>query len=319
MLWYNVYIVKKGDKIMKELTMFLNNLKVRGKEQKTVDQYKSHIMEFFSILEISTIEDLKKIVVQDFDTYLLDLQDRGNGDSTRNAKLSAVKSMYKYLCNNDLLDKNIAERIEHSKTAKKISVQPTREEAKIILDSVKHKPKLFTLYTLLMNSGLRIEEALTLKVQNFRENCIFVIDGKGGKDRIIPLNSTACATLENYITNHRKVWTKEMLVERHKGDSKLVEKALKDTDLVFLGKNGQRMFNSNINICLHNTAEVCGIDVAKVHPHAFRHYFANEFVGQNGKVNELQTLLGHESLTTTQIYFKNDVNKLKKTMETMSF
>lgn len=304
---------------MKELEMFVRYMSSRGMSENTIKAFPSYIRQFLDLLEVETIDDLKELKLSNFQAYLEALQEDGNSVSTRNCKLSAVKAFFRYLEENDFIDKNIAERVKHSKMQQRVSVQPTREEAKKILDSVKSRPKLFALYTLLMNSGLRIEECLTLRLQDFRDGCVYVIGGKGGKDRIVPLNETASSCLANYIVNHRKVWTKEMLAERHGGDKKLVKKALESSNLIFLGKNGLRMYNSNLNVSLDRTAKDCGIDAEKVHPHAFRHYFANEFVKQGGRVNELQSILGHASLKTTQIYFENDITSIQKTVSAMSF
>jgi site-specific recombinase XerD len=302
---------------MKELEMYQNYLKSRGKSANTLRAFTTNINEFLEITDSKTIEDLNEIKVVDMNSYLITLQNKGNGDSTRNAKVSAVKSFFKFLNKIELMDRNVAEKIDLSKVASKPSVQPTREEAKKILDSVKSRPKLFVLYTLLMNSGMRIEECLQLRIKDFRDNRLYVL-GKGNKYRTIPLNQYAVATLQKYIDKQRKQWTKEMLMERHH-DADIVAQAMKDNDLIFLGKNGFRMFNNNLNVSLTRTAKICGISKDKVHPHAFRHYFANEFVEQGGRVNELQTILGHSSIKTTQIYFNTNLTQVQNTMNAMSF
>ena len=302
---------------MKELEMYQNYLKSRGKSANTLRAFTTNINEFLEITNSKTIEDLNEIKVVDMNSYLITLQNKGNGDSTRNAKVSAVKSFFKFLNKIELMDRNVAEKIDLSKVASKPSVQPTREEAKKILDSVKSRPKLFVLYTLLMNSGMRIEECLQLRIKDFRDNRLYVL-GKGNKYRTIPLNNYAVQVLQKYIDKQRKQWTKEMLMERHH-DADIVAQAMKDNDLIFLGKNGFRMFNNNLNVSLTRTAKICGISKDKVHPHAFRHYFANEFVEQGGRVNELQTILGHSSIKTTQIYFNTNLTQVQNTMNAMSF
>jgi integrase/recombinase XerD len=170
-----------------------------------------------------------------------------------------------------------------------------------------------------MNSGLRIEECLSLRLGDFRDGCLLIRQGKGHKDRIVPLNSYCVDLLTKYITKQRKVWTKEELMSRHNDDKRFVKEALQDSDLIFIGRNGLRMYNSNLNISLKRTAKVCGLDKSVVHPHSFRHYFATQFVNQGGDVTELQKILGHSSLKTTQIYFETNMDKVKATMARMSF
>ena len=309
---------------MKELQMFQNYLKNKGKAEGTLKMFTANILEFFEITNCKNLEDLIALKVVDFNTYLDFLQNKGNGNATRNAKLSAVKSFFKFLNKIEVMEKDVASKIDLSKIASKPSVQPTRVEAKKILESVKNRPKLLTLYTLLMNSGMRIEECLNLRLKDFRDNRLYVL-GKGNKYRTIPLNDHAVATLQNYIANQRKQWTKEMLVERHYDkantakSAQFVEQAMEDSDLIFLGKNGLKLLNSNLCVSLDKTAEDCGLPKEKVHPHAFRHYFANEFVGQGGRVNELQTILGHTSIKTTQIYFNTNLDKLQNTVNAMNF
>ena len=304
---------------MKEIAMFVENLKVRGKSPATLRTFPANINEFCKMMEVDSFEKLATLKVADYNRYLSMLEDNGNGANTRNTKLSAVNSFCEFLVKIDLLDKNVIGKVDRAKTPSRISIQPTPEEAKLILNSVKRRPKLFTLYSLLMNSGLRIEECLMLRLSDFRDGMIMVRGGKGDKDRIVPLNASCTELLTNYIENHRKVWTKEMLMERHDGDKKMVMRATEDSDLIFLGKNGLRMYNNNLNVSLTHTAEVCGLDKSVVHPHAFRHYFATEFVKQGGDVTQLQKILGHASLKTTQIYFETNMDKIKETMSRMSF
>jgi len=304
---------------MKELDLFIRYMNNKAKAKNTIAQYTRQIQEFFMITKSETLEDLDKLKLEDFESYLESLREDGDGDATRNAKLSAVKSFFKYLNNNDLIAKNFAERIDPAKMKKKVSIQPTREEAEKILNSVKRKPKLHTLYTTLMNSGLRIEEALSLRTQDFHDGCLFVIDGKGGKDRVVPINSKAQERIQKYIATERKQWDRESLSTRHMGNEKLVKQGLKNKDLIFLGKNGLRMFNSNISVSLDYTAKYCDLPKEKVHPHAFRHYFATQFIKQGGKVQDLQSQLGHESLKTTQIYYENDISAVQNAMNGMTF
>jgi integrase/recombinase XerD len=304
---------------MKQLEMFVDYMKNSGKSKHTIKLFPRYIKEFFEIMEVETISDFKALKIADYYKYLQELENNGNGNNTRNTKLSAINSFGEYCLRMEFIDKNVAKLVDRSKTPQRISIQPTKEQAKAILKAVRRRPKLVALYTLLMNSGIRIEECLSLRLSDFREGCLFILGGKGNKDRIVPLNDQCVSILQNYIDKHRIQWSRQDLTERHDGNKKLVSQGLQDADLIFLGKNGLRMYNSNLNASLTNTAKVCGLDKSVVHPHAFRHYFATEFVNQGGDVTELQKILGHNSLKTTQIYFETNVNKIKATMGRMSF
>jgi len=304
---------------MKEFEMFLANLKNRGKATNTLSAFSRNTTEFFKLMNIEVLADLKAMKTIDFNTYLEILENKGNGASTRNAKLSAVNSFCEYLVKIDLLDKNMVRTVDRAKVPSRVSVQPTKEEAQKILNKVKRRPKLHTLYTVLMNTGLRIEECLSLRLSDFRDGYVMVRGGKGDKDRLVVLNESCEDILKNYILNDRKSWTKEELTERLKGDKRLIAKAVANADLIFLGKNGLRIYNSNLNASLTKTAKDCGLDKSIVHPHAFRHYFGTQFVKQGGDVTELQKQLGHSSIKTTQIYFDVDTVKVQETMSRMSF
>ena len=127
---------------MKELELFVNHLRVRGKSPNTIRAFSGNINEFFSIMEIKNLSDLESLRRIDFEKYLSILESKGNGSTTKNAKLSAVNSFFEFLMKNEIIEKNVVKTVDRAKTPIRHSVQPTRDEAKIILKSVKNRPQL---------------------------------------------------------------------------------------------------------------------------------------------------------------------------------
>jgi site-specific recombinase XerD len=111
---------------MKELEMFVTYMKTTGKSENTLKAFPSHIKEFFDLVGVSQLSELESLTVADYNKYLKDLADKGNGANTRNAKLSAVNSFCEYLVKMDLLIKNTTKKIDRAKIPKKVSIQPTK-------------------------------------------------------------------------------------------------------------------------------------------------------------------------------------------------
>lgn len=176
-------------------------------------------------------------------------------------------------------------------------------EIKMLIDTIdlskengeRNKAILETLYA----CGLRVSELINLKISNiyFKEEFIRVI-GKGDKERLVPISRKALKQIKIYIDNVR------------------IHAAIKagHEDFIFLNKRGSQLSRVMIFIIIKDLIEKCGIK-KKISPHSFRHSFASHLVEGGADLRAVQDMLGHESITTTEIYTHLDTNYLKKMIQ----
>lgn len=280
-------------------------LSIRALSEKTVDQYYLDLrifFRFFTQIEGLTsepdfekidasaypLENLKKLTLSDLYAYLnFAVRERENEARTRARKISSLRSFFKYLKRNALLDDNPTLMLEAPKERRHLPVYLTAEEAVRLLDSVKKGPNQardFCILTLFLNCGLRLSELTGINLTNINGRTLRVL-GKGGKERMLYLNDACMDALSAYLEVRKSV---------HPDPGS--ENAL------FISRNGKRISNRMIELTLEKYLRAAGLDAEKYSPHKLRHTAAT-LMHQNGvDVRVLQEVLGHANLGTTQIY-----------------
>jgi len=213
-----------------------------------------------------------------------------------------LKAFYKYLLLEDYLKKDPSELLESPKLGLKLPVFLTVEEVDKIMNSVdmgkaeghRNRAILETLY----GCGLRVSELVNLRFSDlfFKDELIRVV-GKGDKERLVPINSMAI----KYIT----IYTEEVRVHQK------IQKG--QEDFVFLNRRGHKLTRAMIFAIVKDLSHKAGIS-KKVSPHIFRHSFATHLVNGGADLRAIQEMLGHESITTTEIYTHLDQQYLKDTI-----
>lgn len=152
---------------------------------------------------------------------------------------------------------------------------------------------------LLYSCGLRVTELITLRVCDlfFGEGYIRVV-GKGNKQRLVPINATARERIMIYLDDRR---------ERHHGNE----------DILFLNNRGRKLTRIMIFTIIRETVKRTGIQ-KQVSPHTFRHSFATHLLAGGASIRQIQEMLGHESISTTEIYTHLDAERLRSTVEKLS-
>ena len=204
--------------------------------------------------------------------------------------ISGIRAFYKYLLMEDAIQQSPAELLEQPKLPKKLPEVLSVEEIDMLIEAIdlsksggeRNKAMLETLYS----CGLRVSELVGLKLSDisFDEGYVRVI-GKGNKQRIVPLGKTAAKCITRYIKE----------VRCHipvKKDSE---------DIVFLNRNGRKMTRVMVFHVIQVLKEKAGLH-KKISPHTFRHSFATHLVEGGADLRAVQEMLGHESITTTEIY-----------------
>jgi len=306
---------------MKELDMYFSFIKnVKGLSDRTVACYKNWLGEFFDVMDIKTIDDIKAFTICDIDIYIKRLGDKGNNPNTKNIKLNAVRSLFTYLRKRGILEKNITDDIEWCKVPYREKNIPTQEEICKILAKLRNSPnqKLYTILLLLAETGMRFSEMADLKLKDVEfigDDHFIRIIGKGNKERKVYVSDDLKAQLKYYIFYCRElpdVLTEEefkakqgILAYAQFGTyENYLDKREMYKDNLFTSKFGTRIDNKNLNGSLQKVAKEMGVNVQikDVTLHSLRHFFATYALDNGMRIDVLAQMLGHSSIATTQKY-----------------
>ncbi len=291
---YSITILNKSPKSISEynydLNMFFKFMKMHFGLTKETD------MKYISIKDFPT-DILQKITLDDIHSFIYYMAINNNSKAaTRARKISTIRVFFNYLSiKTDLITINPAQNLETPKKDKRLPKYLTLEESQKLLDITesedgKFKERDFAIITLFLNCGMRLSELIGINVKdiNFEEKTLRVI-GKGNKERTIYLNKACIDALKNYLPTRATQGVKH--------DSKNSEKAL------FLSERRERISNRTVQYIVKKELQKAGLDTGKFSVHKLRHTAAT-LMYQYGKVDirALQELLGHKSISTTEIY-----------------
>lgn len=242
------------------------------------------------ILESDT-EDLEK-----YSKYIKNLE-----STTVAHKITSIKSYFNYNIKRGIVSVNPADKVSRPKLTKHLPEYLTEEEVGKLLDVEVKSPYDYrnkTILELLYSSGIRISELVNIKTPNYdSEECLIRIMGKGSKERIVPLGDYAVNIMNDYMNNYRPLINK------------------KHTDYVFINNRGDKISRQFIFKVIKKEALKKGIK-KDISPHTLRHTFATHLLKNGADLRIIQELLGHENISTTQIYTHVTNNKLKSDYET---
>ena len=243
--------------------------------------------------------DEKNVNVNDIRNFINHLNNDQISARSQARIISGIKAFYKYLILEDYIKDDPTLLIENPKIGLKLPEVLSVNEIEIIISSIdlskKHGQRNKAIIETLYSCGLRVTEIINLKISNinFKEEYIKVI-GKGNKERLTPIGSNALKYIQIYVNEvriHQKI---------NKGHE----------DIVFLNNRGSKLSRVMIFTLIKNTLEKCGIK-KKVSPHTFRHSFATHLIEGGADLRAVQEMLGHESITTTEIYTHLDKDYLR--------
>ena len=230
------------------------------------------------------------VTLQDLQAFLKYISEFNFTETTQSRIISGIKHFYKFLILENYIQINPAELLETPRINRKLPVFLSVEEIDLILSfidrSTSEGERNIAMLETLYSCGLRVSELISLKLTNlhFEEGFISVI-GKGNKERLIPIGKSALKLIQNYVTNHRN----HIAIKKN------------SEDMIFLSKRGTPITRQMVFYILKDLAEKGGIK-KKLSPHTFRHSFATHLVEGGADLRAVQEMLGHESITTTEIY-----------------
>lgn len=277
----------------------------RNLSKNTIEAYLSDIskVEEYSVennIEISSLE-LSSEFLQEFVKWI---SQSGTSGRSQARILSGIRSFYDYLLLEKKIEKNPTELIEFPKLAKNLPTVLSEVEIESMLALIDlSKEGGFrnkVILELLFACGLRVSELINLEIGHisFKEEWILVT-GKGNKQRLVPVSQNALNLIKVYLDSERIHF----------------EAKTKDKEILFLNRRGGRLTRVFIFTVIKELAAKAGIR-KKVSPHTFRHSFATELVSNGADLRAVQSMLGHQSITTTEIYAHLDRKHLKNVIDT---
>ena len=305
---YSASILNKSPNSIKEynydLGMFLKFMKIRFKLTDKKNFNEITIKDF-------PVSALKKIKLEDIHAFLFYLTNEMNAKATTRArKCSTIRIFFKYLTfNAKVLDINPAQNLENPKLGKRQPKYLSLEDSKALLSSIemdeadRNKERDYAIITIFLNCGIRLSELVGINIDDidFSDNKMTVI-GKGNKERTIYLNSACISAINSYLDVRPK--------EGVKHDKKNSNKAL------FLSERKERIGNRTVQYVVKNELQKAGLDTTKYSTHKLRHTAATLMYQYGGvDIRALQELLGHASISTTEIYTHVDNEQVRNAVE----
>lgn len=291
----NLKLNKNNKDILEKYQIYL--LTVKQKEEKTtVSSYIEDIYKYLEYMENNKIKTALDIEYQNITNYLKYLDNNNYETSSIIRKIVSIKLFYKYL-SEEYKIKDVSSKIINPRLRRKLPNILTIEEVDNLLDIKLNTPFDYrnkAMLELMYSSGLRVSELVDLKLNNIDlDNGYVRCLGKGKKERIIPIGEIAIEYLKKYINEYRNSMKKGYYTEN-----------------VFLNNHGKNITRQGFFLIIKNIAKEKNID-KNITPHMLRHSFATHLLNNGANLRTIQEMLGHSSITTTQIYtnVSNDIIK----------
>ena len=263
----------------------------------TVSAYLADISKLFQFLKDEQIHPLD-VTLDNLETFSANLRDLGIQPPTQPRILSGIRSFYHYLILEDYLQADPSELLESPQTGLHLPEILTLEEIDTLIESIdlstnegqRNRTILETLYS----CGLRVSELCNLKLSDlYLEEGFIKVEGKGSKQRLIPISPRAIRELQLYFLDRNQISIKKDY-----------------EDYVFISKRGKNISRITVFHIIKTLAEAIGMKKT-ISPHTFRHSFATHLLEGGANLRAIQCMLGHESIGTTEIYTHIDKNRLR--------
>lgn len=273
---------------------------IKNVSNNTLRAYESDITEFTRYI---TDNDYHLMIKQDIYDYIEFLENKGNGPATRARKISAVKMFFKWLLENEYIEKDITENIQLPKLVKRKPKSFSQEEVKGIIDAVKESKgtsltstRNVLIIALLINCGFREFELCNIELSNIdmKDNQIKIL-GKGGKERVVYFNNGIKALLKEFIEDNRNN-----------------SKYAKDSPYLFVSRSSERISERQVSLIVADILEKNGLKKKGVAVHALRKTCATLLYNMGVDLGVIQSTLGHSKMDTTMLYVGIGDEKVKE-------
>ena len=297
-------MVENSDKWNKAAKAFEQYIRLeKNLSKNTVDAYMRDLTSFahFVLRQYDVAPTkVEQYMVERYMVYLFDNNQKGTSQARQ---LSGIKSFFNFLLMNDKIEATPTEFITAPKASRHLPDVLTIEEVETIINSIPCDTakgrRDRAMLELLYSCGLRVSELTSLRLSDlfFGEGYIRVV-GKGSKQRLVPIGNIARERIMLYLD------------ERKAKDSK-------NKDILFLNNRGNSLTRVMVFTIIRDAVERAGIEKS-VSPHTFRHSFATHLLEGGASIRQVQEMLRHESIVTTEIYTHLDTTRLRDTVEKLS-
>jgi site-specific recombinase XerD len=290
---------------------------IRGKSKNTITAYGYDLSLFFRYIKVKrgyvpADMDFEEIPIDDIDLYIINsisltdfysflsfaANQRENKNYARSRKVACLRSFFKYLHKMKMIDENPSVDLESPKRNSRHPIYLTLEESRQLLSSIdgENSERDYAIITLFLNCGLRLSELISIDINKISNDILTVI-GKGSKERTVYLNNACIEAINGYL--------KVRPVD-----------GVKDKNALFLSERKQRISKRSVQYLVKKYIGLSDLDIEKFSPHKLRHTAAT-LMYKYGKVDllSLQQILGHENISTTQIYTHLDDEILRNAVK----
>lgn len=287
---------------LKEFTLYLKL--ERGLSINSVDAYVNDVKKLIEFLQLIKspipIEKVQIPVLRNFISYLNEL---GILPNTQARVVSGIKAYFSFLVIENIIQQDPTELLEAPKTNRKLPDVLSVQDINLLLSSIdlsnSQGLRSKAIIEVLYGCGLRVSELINLKISNLHAEAEYiVVVGKGNKERLIPIGSVALKSIYDYMDNVRK----ELKIKTGQ------------EDYIFLNRFGAKLSRISVFTMIKSLAESCGIN-KEISPHSFRHSFASHLIEGGADLRAVQAMLGHVSITTTEIYTHIDKEYLQSVVK----
>ena len=308
---------------MQELPLILEDYldymeTIKGTSPNTVKEYLFDLRVFFRFIKLRyrlvdrnsdfdeidisdvDVDLIKKVTIQDLHAYISFVdKTRNNGTSAKSRKVASLKSFFQYLnLTIEVIDKDPTKALEFPKMESRHPAYLTLDQAELLLHTILENPneefrrRDYAIILLFLNCGLRLSELVSIDINKIKPDNTMTVIGKGNKERTIFINDSCMEAIEDYI--------------------KVRPTKVNDPDALFISKQKNRMSNRAIQHMVEKYLEKADLDTDIYSTHTLRHTAATlMYKYGNVDIRALQEILGHESVSTTQIYTHIDNERLR--------
>lgn len=270
---------------------------IKGLSKNTTSSYQRDLNKLSKFLEISGINSFNELTEEICSAWIADLFQHNVGARSIQRHISSAKGFFNYLKKSSLITNSPFDLINSPKSPSHLPSILSPEEVSQLLNfkpkNVQEKRDI-AIIELIYSSGLRVSEAVNANLDDFEDNKNFLrVLGKGSKTRLVPVGRYARKAIDEWIDERKKLSTKD--------------------NSLFVNLRGKRISARSVQEKIRNIAIMQGLP--PVNPHMLRHSFATHLLESSGDLRSIQELLGHSSLSTTQIYTRLDYQHLIKVYE----
>jgi integrase/recombinase XerC len=274
--------------IQKSVDKFLRVLRERNSSAHTIKAYTGDLLNFSDYVGPRSWKSIDHLVIRGFLSYLYD---KGLSKTSVARSLAAVRSLYRWLAQEGIVDQNPAQLVATPRLPKKLPRVPTMEEMNVVLDGAMPETTSFPqretlIFELLYGCGIRNSELIGISLDDIGMSAeAILIRGKGKKERFVPFGDSVKAALAAYLPLRQTVLSTRS----------------KKANALLINQRGGRLTTRSVGRIVKKIAVAKGLS-PEVHPHTLRHAFGTHMLEEGADLRAIQEMLGHERLATTQRY-----------------